>query len=50
MTVEGVRDVYPYFTGPATGSLTEVLKRDSAILRREHRLRVYLPPPQRRAP
>lgn len=43
MTVAGVRDVYPYFTGPATGSLTEVLKRDSAILGREHLLRVYLP-------
>lgn len=44
MTIAGVRDVYPYFEGPATGSLTEVLQLDSAILGREHRLRVYLPP------
>ena len=44
MTTEGVRDVYPYFAGSAVGSLTEVLERDSAILGRKHRLRVYLPP------
>jgi predicted alpha/beta superfamily hydrolase len=44
MTTEGVRDVFPYFEGAETGSFTDVLERDSAILRRKHLLRVYLPP------
>jgi predicted alpha/beta superfamily hydrolase len=43
MTTEGVRDSYPYFEGPDTGSLSEVLERDSPILGRLHRVRVYLP-------
>lgn len=44
MTTEGVRDVFPYFEGPDSGSFTEVLERDSAILGRTHLVRVYLPP------
>ena len=44
MTTEGVRDVFPYFEGSAKGSFTEVLERDSSILGRKHKVRVYLPP------
>jgi predicted alpha/beta superfamily hydrolase len=44
MTTEGARDVFPYFEGAETGSFTEVLERESAILGRKHLLRVYLPP------
>jgi predicted alpha/beta superfamily hydrolase len=44
MTIHGKSDVFPYFEGPATGSFTEVLERDSAILGRKHLLCVYLPP------
>jgi predicted alpha/beta superfamily hydrolase len=44
MTSEGVREVFPYFEGSASGSFSEVLERDSAILGRRHLVRVYLPP------
>lgn len=44
MTSEGVRDVFPYFEGSASGSFSAVLERDSAILGRQHLVRVYLPP------
>jgi predicted alpha/beta superfamily hydrolase len=44
MTAGAVADVFPYFDGPATGSLTPVIERDSAILGRKHLVRVYLPP------
>jgi predicted alpha/beta superfamily hydrolase len=44
MTIQGKTDVFPYFEGSETGTFTEVLERDSAILGRKHLLRVYLPP------
>jgi predicted alpha/beta superfamily hydrolase len=44
MTTDGARDVFPYFEGSIAGSFTPVIERDSAILGRTHRLRVYLPP------
>jgi predicted alpha/beta superfamily hydrolase len=44
MTAEGAADVFPYFEGPETGSLSPVLERDSALLGRKHLVRVYLPP------
>lgn len=44
MTTDGVGDVYPYFAGAETGSFSPIVERDSAILGRKHRLRVYLPP------
>ena len=44
MTTQGVRDVFPYFEGSATGSFSSVMERDSSILGRKHLLRVYLPP------
>jgi predicted alpha/beta superfamily hydrolase len=44
MTAAGSRDVFPYFEGPVTGSFSQVLERDSAILGRKHLVRVYLPP------
>ena len=44
MTLEGTGDVFPYFEGSETGSLSPVIERDSAILGRNHLARVYLPP------
>jgi enterochelin esterase-like enzyme len=44
MTAESAADVFPYFEGPETGSLSPVLERDSALLGRKHLVRVYLPP------
>jgi predicted alpha/beta superfamily hydrolase len=44
MTIQGKSDVYPYFEGSETGSLSAVMEHDSAILGRKHLLRVYLPP------
>ena len=44
MTGDVHRDVYPYFEGPETGSLSPVLELDSSILGRKHLGRMYLPP------
>lgn len=44
MTTDATGDVYPYFEGAATGSFSPLVERDSAILGRMHRVRVYLPP------
>ena len=43
MTTDGVGDVYPYFEGAETGSFSPLVERESAILGRKHRVRVYLP-------
>lgn len=44
MTTEAVGDVYPHFEGAETGSFSPLVERDSGILGRKHRVRVYLPP------
>src|SRR6185436_18449607 len=44
MTSAGARESYPQFHGAATGSLSAVIERASAILGRRHLLRIYLPP------
>ena len=44
MTIDGTRDVFPYFEGSEKGSFTPVIERDSTLLGRRHLLRVYLPP------
>ena len=44
MTTEDVADVFPHFDAPETGSFSQVIERDSAILGRKHLVRVYLPP------
>ncbi|HET7294499.1 MAG TPA: alpha/beta hydrolase-fold protein [Vicinamibacteria bacterium] len=44
MTNQGPRDVFPYFQGPAAGSLSHVIELDSTILGRKHLLRIYFPP------
>jgi predicted alpha/beta superfamily hydrolase len=43
MTTDAVGDIYPYFEGSETGSFSPLVERDSAILGRKHRVRVYLP-------
>jgi predicted alpha/beta superfamily hydrolase len=43
MTLEGVSDVYPHFSGTEQGSFAPLAELDSAILGRRHRLRIYLP-------
>jgi predicted alpha/beta superfamily hydrolase len=44
MTAQVTNDMYPFFNGPESGSFTDVLEFDSAILGRKHILRAYLPP------
>jgi enterochelin esterase-like enzyme len=44
MTAQGMRDVYPYFDGPETGSFSPLIEIDSRILGRKHLVRAYLPP------
>jgi predicted alpha/beta superfamily hydrolase len=44
MTHQRTNDMFPFFDSPETGSFTDVLEFDSAILGRKHRLRVYIPP------
>ena len=44
MTSKEVSEVFPYFEGSETGSLSPVIERDSSILGRKHLARVYLPP------
>src|SRR5262245_14907403 len=44
MTTAGTREVFPYFDGPASGSFSPIVERDSTILGRRHLVRVYLPP------
>jgi predicted alpha/beta superfamily hydrolase len=44
LTAEGVSDVYPHFEGEEKGSFSPLVERDSGILGRKHKLRVYLPP------
>jgi predicted alpha/beta superfamily hydrolase len=43
LTTDRVGDVYPHFHGTEHGSFSDLIELDSAILAREHRLRVYLP-------
>lgn len=44
MTTALPGDVYPHFEGSEQGSFSPVVEIDSAILGRQHLLRVYLPP------
>jgi predicted alpha/beta superfamily hydrolase len=44
MTTQATRDVFPYFHGSDTCSLSEVFEVESKILGRNHLFRVYLPP------
>lgn len=44
MTEDDRRALYPHFFGDETGSFYPLLTFDSAILDREHRARIYLPP------
>jgi len=43
MTIAHTGDVYPHFESSESGSFSDVLERDSAILGRKHLVRVYLP-------
>jgi predicted alpha/beta superfamily hydrolase len=44
MTSEGTSEVFPYFDGSEKGSFSDLIERDSSILGRTHKVRVYLPP------
>jgi len=44
MTAAGTRDIYPFFFGARRGDITEPIEFASALLGRQHKLRVYLPP------
>lgn len=44
MTAAGTRDIYPFFFHARRGKITEPIEFASALLEREHKLRVYLPP------
>jgi len=44
MAGEDVKAVYPYFFSDPRGHFSRLVEIDSAILNRNHRLRVYLPP------
>ena len=43
MTAQGVRDVYPYFASPETGTFSPLIEIDSPVLGRAHLLRAYVP-------
>ena len=44
MAGEDARPVYPYFFSDSRGRFSPIIQIESAILGRDHRLRVYLPP------
>ena len=44
MAAEDARTIYPYFFSDPRGHFLPLIEIESAILRRRHRLRVYLPP------
>ena len=44
MTAQGVRDVYPCFSGSEGGTFSPLIELDSTILGRRHAVRAYLPP------
>jgi predicted alpha/beta superfamily hydrolase len=44
MTSPGNRPLHPYFFAARQGRFTEVIERESTILGRPHRVRIYLPP------
>ena len=43
MTHQGVRDVYPYFSGSGKGGFSPLMELDSTILGRRHAVRAYVP-------
>src|SRR5262245_61719566 len=44
MAAEDACPVYPYFFSDSRGRFSPIIKIESAILGRNHRLRIYLPP------
>jgi hypothetical protein len=44
MAGEDARPVYPYFFSDSRGRFSPIIQIESAILGRDHRLRIYLPP------
>lgn len=44
MTGPGQRQVFPYFFATDHGRFTEVIERESKILGRPHKVRIYIPP------